>query len=193
MNDSQTLRAALVVVEGILRAQEAKGREKYRTDLDGAGLSAAQLLTHATEEAADLLMYLTALKAHIGVDQEIARDWEACYRGACADRGVLLARVAELEAENAQARSLLADLRRGYLPDGAARAVEAAADAFLAGEPVEGTLADALARVEVLEEENAALRERLDYYGGFADPNNAQGPPDFQHPSPYRTTEGEDE
>lgn len=93
--DSETFRAAV----GTLRQQEAKGRGKYGTDLDGAGLTAAQLLTHAAEESADLLMYLTALKSHATLDQQIAGDWESAYRGACKDRDALAARVAELEAE----------------------------------------------------------------------------------------------
>ena len=93
-NDSETLRAAV----GTLRQQEAKGRGKYGSDLDGANLTAAQLLTHAAEEAADLLMYLTALQAHATLDQQIAGDWELAYRGACRELAARVARVAELEA-----------------------------------------------------------------------------------------------
>lgn len=54
--DSETLRAAL----GTLRAQEAKGRGKYGTDLDGAGLSALALNSHKIQELADALMYAVA-------------------------------------------------------------------------------------------------------------------------------------
>lgn len=115
-NDSETLRAAL----GTLRQQEAKGRGKYGTDLDGAGLTAAQLLTHATEEAADLLMYLTALKAQVATlgqplnlkttpveREQWAAEWQfrvgAWWVGGPNARAILsdletaLARVAELE------------------------------------------------------------------------------------------------
>lgn len=96
--DSGTLRA----VVGTLRAQEAKGRSKYGADLDGAGLDALQLLTHATEEAADLLMYLTALGDRAAVLEASEREWYARWKAAASaidERDTLAARVAELEAE----------------------------------------------------------------------------------------------
>lgn len=106
--DSETLRAAL----GTLRQQEAKGRAKYGTDLDTANLTAAQLLTHAAEEAADLLMYLTALRETVA---ELEAELSATERTADAERERakraerLLesesARVAELEAEVARLRA----------------------------------------------------------------------------------------
>ena len=98
MTDSDTLRTAV----GTLRAQEAKGRGKYGTDLDGAGLDALQLLTHATEEAADLLMYLTALGDRAAVLEASEREWYARWKAAAEaidERDALAARLAELEAE----------------------------------------------------------------------------------------------
>ena len=44
----------------VLAAQEAKGLSKYGTTLDDAGLSEIEIAEHAQQEAADLLMYLTA-------------------------------------------------------------------------------------------------------------------------------------
>ena len=103
--DSKTLRTAV----GTLRAQEAKGRGKYGTDLDGAGLDALQLLTHATEEAADLLMYLTALGDRAAVLEASEREWYVRWKAAAEaidERDTLTARVAELEAEVARLRAL---------------------------------------------------------------------------------------
>lgn len=45
----------------VLAAQEAKGLVKYGTTLDTANLSALDLARHYQEEAADALMYATAL------------------------------------------------------------------------------------------------------------------------------------
>lgn len=234
--DSETFRAAV----GTLRQQEAKGRGKYGTDLDGAGLTAAQLLTHAAEESADLLMYLTALKSHATLDQQIAGDWESAYRGACKDRDALAARVAELEAElSATERTadaererakraerllesesaLVAELEasvtyehnrfkaRGGELDRLDERVAELERSLSSTETHRQSLAHELSRAQALDEaslktiarkdrrigeleaENATLRERLDYYGGFADPDRPfADPPDFAHPSPAPTT-----
>lgn len=93
--DSGTLRTAV----GTMRAQEAKGRSKYGADLDGAGLDALQLLTHATEEAADLLMYLTALQKAVAELRTSARCEYERFKDSVGQVAPLRARVAELEAE----------------------------------------------------------------------------------------------
>jgi len=48
-----------------LDRQYEKGRRKYPVTLDEAGLSAPELLDHAIEEAADMLVYLCALRASV--------------------------------------------------------------------------------------------------------------------------------
>ena len=48
----------------VLRQQDAKGRQKYGGPLDETQPDEAELIDHAIQEAADLLMYLCALKAH---------------------------------------------------------------------------------------------------------------------------------
>lgn len=101
------------------------------------------------------LVELRARVAELERDAEslIRRD-EACIR----ERAGWIDECHSLMRENARARSLLADLRRPCLPDGTARAVEAAADAYLADQPVERTMADALARLQALEAENERLK-----------------------------------
>jgi hypothetical protein len=54
---SNTQQAAAAV----LAAQEAKGLAKYGTTLDTAGLSLLEIATHYQQEAADALMYATAM------------------------------------------------------------------------------------------------------------------------------------
>lgn len=46
-----------------IRDRAVMGREKYGVTLSDANLSPAELVQHAREEAADLLVYLTALQA----------------------------------------------------------------------------------------------------------------------------------
>ena len=95
LTDSGTLTRA----HATLRAQEAKGRAKYGTDLDGANLTVKQSLQHATEEAADLLMYLTDLPRRLDTLEEDL-EWHRQFgEDMKRDRGVAEARVAELEAE----------------------------------------------------------------------------------------------
>ena len=56
-----------------IRAQEEKGRSKYGTDLDNADLSVLEVVEHAVQEAADLLMYLSALRKYFeGIAADIA-------------------------------------------------------------------------------------------------------------------------
>jgi hypothetical protein len=59
--DSDTLNEAL----SILRKQEAKGLSKYGATLDDFKGSESDILQHAIEEAADLLMYLITAKKRI--------------------------------------------------------------------------------------------------------------------------------
>ncbi|MBB6053317.1 putative nucleic acid-binding protein [Armatimonas rosea] len=54
---SNTQQAAAAV----LAAQEAKGLSKYGTTLDTAGLSLLEIAEHYQQEAADALMYATAM------------------------------------------------------------------------------------------------------------------------------------
>ena len=71
-----------------IRAQEEKGRSRYGTDLDDADLTGVEIVEHAVQEAADMLMYLTALKKYL---EEIAADIAAL------DSSMVTERVKELD------------------------------------------------------------------------------------------------
>lgn len=56
-----------------IRDRAIMGREKYGHTLSDANLSPAELVQHAREEAADLLVYLTALQASMA---RLAVTWQ---------------------------------------------------------------------------------------------------------------------
>lgn len=47
----------------VLRCQQQKGVERYGQTIEQSGLTRTEILDHAIEEAADLLIYLTAIRA----------------------------------------------------------------------------------------------------------------------------------
>jgi hypothetical protein len=62
--------AVLEAAVAVLEAQERKGLSRYGTTLEDANLPALEILTHAREEAADSLMYLTACLSAVQVLEE---------------------------------------------------------------------------------------------------------------------------
>lgn len=56
-------------VQNIVRKQTAKGIEKYGTSVQANDLTTVQWLDHASEEAADLLVYLQAMKEKVMIEQ----------------------------------------------------------------------------------------------------------------------------
>lgn len=155
--DSDTLARA----HATLRQQEAKGRGKYGADLDGAGLSALQLLTHATEEAADQLMYLTALQKAVA---ELEAELSATERTADAERDRAKRAERLLESESTRVAELEASVtyehnrfkRRGGELDRLDARVAELERSLSSTETHRQSLAHELSRAQQLEE--AALK-----------------------------------
>ncbi len=75
MTDSPTTTAAIE----LLRQREAKGRATYGTTIDEAGLTVARILDHAIEEAADLLVYLLAIRRTMRQEQATPEPHRCTY------------------------------------------------------------------------------------------------------------------
>lgn len=81
-----------------IRDRAIMGREKYGITLSDAALSPAALVQHAREEAADLLVYLTALQASMATaEPEWFRAWLAMERQKDAARRKVDAEMAKPE------------------------------------------------------------------------------------------------
>lgn len=70
-------------VQNILHNQTIKGIEKYGTSVQSDDLSTEQWIDHASEEAADMLVYLQALKEKVkdtqNIDSQLALDLRYLY------------------------------------------------------------------------------------------------------------------
>lgn len=72
VEDALRANPILYRVQNIVRKQTAKGIEKYGTSVQANNLTTEQWLDHASEEAADLLVYLQAMKEKLMLEQDDA-------------------------------------------------------------------------------------------------------------------------